>query len=444
MDFVRRLLNIPPHRRAALSGGPEQPSCDWGGLARPPLRWLAAEVFQQTLRRLLHPSAARGTRPLANASSPGPSRLPARGDGDERAAAGSAQPPLPGPRNNRPGGLPSGHRSTGRPERRWPLWLGFQGFLRPQQGDSLRLGLRNLYILPTRFGWAWLAGLLVLQVVGIQMQTNGPLLLSYLMLGLFLLALNLTHFNLQGLMLAVADPQPGFAGGSLLYPLRLRNRSRCEGLQLGFGGDPLLAVPVLPPGEHLLPVPWTPGGRGLQRPGCLRLQTTAPLGLFVCWSHWQPAVAQLVYPARIAGPVRRLNEPGTPLASLAAASSDRLEGCEEWRELRPHRPEDGASRLVWKLLARGRGRYAKRFSDPGEPLPAVLALDPCLPLERGLEHLCECICRLHGQGQAYGLVLPDGTISAGSGPAQRHRSLAALALCQGDPTAHGASPPHGP
>lgn len=395
-------------------------------------------------RSLLTSSAAHGTEPLPKASRRGPSRGPASGDGGaQRAGAGSAQPPLRGPGNTPSDGFPPGRRSPGRRVRRWPAWPGVQGLLQSQSGPTLRLGLRNLYIMPTRFGWAWLAGLLVLQVVGIQMQVNGPLLLSYLMLGLFLLALNLTHFNLQGLTLAVADPQPGFAAASLVYPLRLRNRNRCEGLRLGFEGDPLLPVPVLSPGEHLVPVPWTPSGRGLQQPGRLRLQTTAPLGLFVCWSRWQPSVAQLVYPARIAGPVRLLNVPGTP-ASPAAARSEGKEGSEEWRELTPHRPEDGASRLAWKLLARGRGRYAKRFSDAGEPLPLLLALDPGLPLERGLEHLCERICRLQGQGQAYGLVLPDGQIPAGSGPAQRQRALAALALCRCNPPAPGASPPQAP
>jgi hypothetical protein len=73
---------------------------------------------------------------------------------------------------------------------------------RPLNGPRVQLGLRNLYIVPTRFGWFWLGGTLLLQLVGIQLQRNGPLLLSFLMLGLFLLTLNLTHFNLQGLELA--------------------------------------------------------------------------------------------------------------------------------------------------------------------------------------------------------------------------------------------------
>jgi len=302
-------------------------------------------------------------------------------------------------------------------------------FVRSQRGERLRLGLRNLYIVPSRFGWLWLAGLLLLQLVGIQLQSNGPLLLSFLMLGLFLLALHLTHFNLQGLELAVGDPRPGFAGAPLAYPLRLRCRSRCEGLRLGFGSGPRGPARVLERGDHTLMVPWLPAGRGLQQPGCLRLETSAPLGLFVCWARWLPSVPQLVYPAPVAGPVRLLNDAVSASDPGPAQACDPCDGSEEWRDLQPHRPEDGASRLAWKLLAQGRGRHAKRFVDPADRQP-VLALDPSVPFEQGLEHLSERICRLHARGLAYGLVLPDARMAPGRGPAQRQRALLALASCR--------------
>jgi hypothetical protein len=302
-------------------------------------------------------------------------------------------------------------------------------FVRPQQGERLRLGLRNLYIIPTRFGWLWLAGVLLLLLVGIQLQSNGSLLLSYLMLGLFLLALHLTHFNLQGVELAVGEPRPGFAGSSLSYPLRLRCRSRCEGLRLAVDGAPAGPVMVFDPGDHRFAVAWQPQGRGLQPPGCLRLQTTAPLGLFVCWARWRPSVPQLVYPARVAGPVRLLHEAVSAPAATLPVLADRLEGSDDWRDLQPHRPEDGSSRLAWKLLAQGRGRYAKRFADPAEREP-LLAPDPGVPFERALEHLSERICQLHARGLAYGLLLGGERIPPGRGMAQRERALAALATCR--------------
>jgi len=117
-------------------------------------------------------------------------------------------------------------------------------FGRPQQGEQVRLRMRNLYILPTRFGWLWLAGTVLLQVIGVQMQSNGTLLLSFLMLSLFLLTLHLTHFNLQGVELGCGTPAAGFAGAPVPYPIRLRCPGRSEGVRLRLGGGGLGSAAV--------------------------------------------------------------------------------------------------------------------------------------------------------------------------------------------------------
>jgi uncharacterized protein (DUF58 family) len=296
-----------------------------------------------------------------------------------------------------------------------------------QQGEILSLGMRNLYIVPTRFGLLWLAGIGLLLVVAIQLESNGPLLLSYLMLGLFLLALHLTHFNLQGVEVRCGQPAMGFVGDTLTYPLRLRCRARCEGLRLRLGkGDPD-AARSLSPGEHLLSVPWQSQERGRRRPGRLRLLTTAPLGLFVCWSRWDPPVQQLVVPYPRRGPVGRADAPGLPEGDQDSPQLSPGDG-DLWHDLQPHRAEDGAGRLAWKLLAQGRGAHAKRFAAPLAEVP-LLAPATGVPLELALQHLCAAILRLHGEGASYGLVLGGTTISPGQGVQQRDRCLEALALC---------------
>jgi uncharacterized protein (DUF58 family) len=305
-------------------------------------------------------------------------------------------------------------------------------FGRVQQGERLHLGLRNLYIVPTRFGWLWLGGVTVLQILGIQLQSNGPLLLSFLMLGLFLLALPLTHANLQGMELRCGRPRPGFAGSPLAYPLLIRCPGRCEGLRLGLGTAAATPMAPLARGEHRLALPWLPTRRGLQRPGRLRLSTTAPLGLFVCWTRWEPAHPQLVYPARRPGPVQLVGpgqRPAESPQSPLAATPERLAAGGDWQDLRPHREGEPASRLAWKLVAQGRGRHAKQFDDPGG-MAQLLAPHPSVPRERALEHLSERIWRLHRQGARYGLRLEEASIPPAAGAGQRDRCLAALARCR--------------
>ena len=48
-----------------------------------------------------------------------------------------------------------------------------------------RLGLRTLFIVPSRFGILWLGAALLLLLVGIQTSSNSSLLLGFLLLGLF-------------------------------------------------------------------------------------------------------------------------------------------------------------------------------------------------------------------------------------------------------------------
>lgn len=299
--------------------------------------------------------------------------------------------------------------------------------LPPRKEPRLRLGLRTLYILPTGLGWLWLGGIGLLLVVGVQTQTNGPLLLAFLMLGLWLLALHLTHFNLHGLELACGTPSWGFAEETVPYPLLLRCAGLCEGLRLHWldaSGEPL-ALDSLRPGEHQLELPWRPTARGLSHPGRLRLLSTAPLGLFVCWTVWQPPVAQLLAPARKAGPVKELMDAAP--AAVGRGQAMRLEaGGDDWHDLRPRRPEDSTSRLAWKLLAQGRGHQVKRFATTA-PQALVIAADPSLPREQALQHLSDRLCRLHRQGIPFGLLWQGAVVGPDEGLAHRDRCLLLLA-----------------
>jgi uncharacterized protein (DUF58 family) len=305
----------------------------------------------------------------------------------------------------------------------WPFRFG-----RVQQGERLQLRLRNLYILPTTFGALWLGGALLLQLVGIQTQRNGPLLLSFLMLTLQLLALHLTHFNLQGLELQCAGSEPGFAGEPLSYPLLARSRHVRHAVLLRLAGQPAAAGSAtprrIPAGTSSLELSWRCDRRGLRTPGMLLISTTAPLGLFVCWSRWAPSCRQTVYPARRRGPVA-LVAPAAMATGLADAGDGR-EGSDHWHDLRPHRPQESQARVAWKALARGRGRLSKVFRDP-EGEPPLLTTAAGVAPERALEHLAEEIWRRSHRGEVYGLVLPHQHLPPGQGRQHRERCLLALA-----------------
>ena len=298
--------------------------------------------------------------------------------------------------------------------------------IRPRRSAELQLGLRNLYILPTGFGWLWLLCCGVLYLLAINGGSNGALLLAYGGVGLFLLAPYLTQFNLQGLELRCGTPEPGFAGERLPYPLLASSNQERLQLRASFRGEATPWSGSLQAGRQALAVPWQPGRRGLLRPGRLRLEATAPLGLFVCWTLWEPAAAQLIYPARRQGSVGR-QAPAAQQRLHGGGQQERTDGGEHWHDLAPHRPEDGVHRIAWKQLARSGTRLSKRFSDPA-PEPELLSPDPSLPWEQALEHLCARCLQLATCGATFGLVLEARRIEPGCGDGQLRRCLEALAL----------------
>lgn len=310
----------------------------------------------------------------------------------------------------------------------------FTSMFRPNTGQQLRLGARSVYILPTGFGVLWLLAVALLQVVGIQLQSNGALMMSFLLLGLFLLAMHLTAFNLQGLEMSCSAPPPGFADAPLTYPVVVRSRCHRDQLRIAFiqGASVRENTTVgvtdqeIQPGQSLLSIPWQPQQRGLQRPGRLRISSSAPLGLFRCWSLWEPPMAQLVYPARCEGPVAEsCSDAQGNQANLNAPQS--AVGHDDWVDLRPHRAEEGVSRLYWKSLARGRGAHAKVFAG-AQPSELLLGLQPGLPKEQALNHLSARIWALSATAHSYGLILVATTIAPGSGSRHRDQCLMALAL----------------
>jgi len=287
---------------------------------------------------------------------------------------------------------------------------------------SQRLGLNNLYIVPNAFGGLWLAGTVVLYLVGINTSSNGPLLLAFLCSGLFLLTLFLTQANLQGLDLAVTPSAPGFAGELVSYGIQLRSARQRYLLRIRFSGQPFSLQPLVSPGTSLVQLQWQPLQRGLQHPGRLQVYSKAPLGLFTCWCYWEPPQPQLIYPTPIPGPVQE-NLQSLPLGYASTVSTG---GRDDLHDLAPHRPEDGLQRVAWKQLARGRGWHTKRFEQQiGQE--RLLTMHPDAAPELALQHLCARVLELSDQGHAFALQLPGYQLSQGSGSRHRDAALQALA-----------------
>jgi uncharacterized protein (DUF58 family) len=296
--------------------------------------------------------------------------------------------------------------------------------------DSWLLGQRNIYILPTRSGFAFALLVLVMLVASINYQLNLGYVLTFLLAGAALASMHMTHGMLRGLTLRPRPAAPGFAGEPVAVDVVLTNPGRARyAIVLRRADQPpdahaATAVDVPAQGQATAAVGLVPAHRGWHALPTLIVETGFPFGLFRAWTVWRPAQRVLAWPRPEQPP------PPLPVANARAgesAASQRLPGG-ELDGVRPWRRGDTLRQVVWKKVAHS-GELVSRETVAAGSRELWLdwhvagGLDP----ERRLERMAAWILAAERAGVDYGLRLPDGEWPPGQGDAHRRELLDRLA-----------------
>lgn len=301
-----------------------------------------------------------------------------------------------------------------------------------RQPGPISISRRRVYILPTRYGYAWAFMLLVMLLGAMNYSNSMAFALTFLLSGLGLIAMHHTHGNLIELQLLSLRARPVFAGDTAEFELEIENPSAKTRwtLSAAWNDDSADSHVDLPPGGrgtlHLrLPAPkrgWLPAPR-------FSVATEFPLGLFHAWTWAELDAQTLVYP----------KPAGTGLAPQAVGGGSggtqgMQLGNDEFAGLRDYQRGDSAARIHWKSLARSSGSrqplQAKQFNDSRQPalwfdwsrLPATW------DTERRLSQLTRWVLDAEAARQRYGLRLPGSTLAPDAGEAHREACLRVLAL----------------
>jgi uncharacterized protein (DUF58 family) len=298
--------------------------------------------------------------------------------------------------------------------------------------DTWTLNQHNIYILPTRGGWAFGLTLLVMLVSAINYQLNLGYVLTFLLAGSGLVSIHLTHGTLRGLTLRLRPATPVFAGEPAVLEVVMSNPGAARhgiGLRFQHGPrdhrDTWCDVPAQ--GQASASLSMVPPTRGWHEVPTLLIETRFPFGLFRAWTHWRPASPVLAYP-----------RPEQPAPSLPPAQSapggapqvrqgqgSELDGVRAWRR------GDGLRRVVWKKAARNgqlvsRETTAESSRELWLDWQAAKGIDP--GAEGRLARLAAWVLAAERQGLVYGLRLPGQQIPPDRGDAHQRRLLRELAL----------------
>ncbi len=314
--------------------------------------------------------------------------------------------------------------ALGRLEARAAEWA------RRRQGPDARdvtLARRRIYILPTRYGFAFALLVFAMLLGSMNYSTSLGFALSFLLAGLGLVALHHCHANLLGTRLRFVGARPVFAGEEARFRIEVSNAAALPKYEIELEADGAATPPVdLDAGTaQVLELGLRAPRRGWIALPRLSVATRHPGNLSRAWTWVHMDARCLIYPAP-APPGRPVPPAANPTESGGIAHPH---GSADFAGLRDAVPGDPPRRIAWKAYARTGALLVKQFSG-AEAVAEVFEWESLAGsgTEQRLSQLARWCLDAHEAGLGFGLDLPGRRIGPGAGERHLHECLAALAL----------------
>ncbi len=305
----------------------------------------------------------------------------------------------------------------------WEQWVKKRNRLEnPQTVHS-----RNLYILPTGFGWAYTLVVLALFLGAVNSQINAIFLMSFILVVIGLVSAFEAHANLKNLsfkFISIEDVQQGIPARVILS-IQSTNKIRF-GIEFQISSQPKTRLEKIPPEglEFIVPIETATRGYYLLPP--IIISSFFPFGIFRVWSYVYFQEHYYVYPQPI--------NPGFwPEAYFAQNTKQKhTVGDEEFYDLKQvENPWMEPKLIHWRIAAKGQGWYLK-IMDSNEVDYWLFKLSDLhsIDLENNLQNLSYWLQAAEHNGMIYGLELKSSPTHFARGEEHLQHCLRQLALCQ--------------
>lgn len=286
------------------------------------------------------------------------------------------------------------------------------------------LEYRDIYVLPTRFGW-WFGLLLALMAVGgLNFNNNMTLMLVFLLGSVTMLTTLLAYRNQVGIRVNGILASPVFAGDDAQFRVLLKNPEERHRFAIRVTRAASVdCADIEPQNTRRLRVAQKARHRGWMEMEPFRIENRFPLGLFRAWSVVIPRARCLVYPTPA------LNPPPLPQTGRGDhGAAQRGEG-EHFHGLRNYRPGDPLRRIAWRASARHQKLYSREMESPrNEACELNWYLMGGGNIEEKLSILTAWVLRAERRQIPYSLEMPGVALPADLGDSHRDACLEALAL----------------
>jgi len=293
------------------------------------------------------------------------------------------------------------------------------------------LSNRNIFIMPTKFGFAYLLFIVLLFMLGTNYQNNIILLFSYLLASLFITVMMHSFYNFSQIIFSSPAKQCAFVNQLANFPISINVKKNHYDLHIQFirQHDRLKeksndSLPTLWPqkvyieqcnvGESQTLIPYFAIKRGVYNLGRVKVFSEYPLGLFITWAKLDFSHQLVVFPQpkKTRNSVNYLSGLDNGTGNNSAYKNS---GMDDFAELKNYIVGESKARVAWKQLARGQGKLSKHYDNQqGSLLWLKLSDMPSSKLETKLSYLCFLIVECSTRDREFGLLLDVSEINNSS------------------------------
>lgn len=289
---------------------------------------------------------------------------------------------------------------------------------------SVVLNQKRIFIFLSAEGVLYSVLLLVTFIAGVNYANNLILGLSFFLGSIFVVSIHHTFAQLSGLKVGVLYGEDSEVGCAARYHIQLAATGQQPHRQIlmTWGAESRLIDSILIPQTQQFDVPTMQ--RGLFFPERLKISTIYPLGILRAWTYIRFDEGVWVAPVSLPCELPRN-------ACYAAWDDDhagRVDGQDEFEELKTFVEGESMARISWGHLARGQGVLSKRFTDAqGQEQCLDYAQMPALDHEAKLSQLAYWVRQFERDDVPYALILPQTKLPIGRGGEHGQQALRLLA-----------------